>query len=138
MSLKGLRRFGLALGIALLALTAGGVAQNQLSSSVLLATLHAAPGHDMPGHIMPDGTFMAGPMGAHDTPSQDGHTHKGHADCALCGVVASMAAVAVPAFDTVIVPDVFATPVSWRVVPQRLADAPYAPYASRAPPPLIG
>lgn len=139
MCLKGLHRFGLALWIALLALTAGGVAQNQLSFSVLQATLSAEPGHEMLGHYMPDGTFMAGPMAAAlDTPARDGHTHKGHADCALCGVVASMAAIAVPVLDTVIVPDVFATPPSTRVAPRRLTDAFYTPYASRAPPPLIG
>ncbi len=139
MSLRGLNRFGFALWIGLLALMASGFAQNQLSSNVLLASLNPDATSSVGGHYMPDGTFMAGPMaGAHTAPAQDGHTHKGHADCALCSVVAAMAALAVPVLDTVVAPDVFAAPTSWSAVSLRFTDASYVPYASRAPPHLIG
>ena len=136
MSQRGLNRFGFALWIGLLALTASGIAQNQLSTNVLVAAINPDSTGAAGGHYMPDGTFMAGPM--HKAPTQDGHTHKGHADCALCSVVAAMAALAVPVLDTVIVPDTFATPVDWRVASLRFTHASYAPYASRAPPHLIG
>ena len=126
-----LHRLGFALWLGLLALATSGVAQNQLSLNVITATLSGP--EQAAGHYMPDGTFMAGSMDA----SHDGHTHKGHADCALCGVVASMAAVTVPVLDAVFVPDIFSTPP--HIVATSFAElgAAFAPYASRAPPQAI-
>lgn len=143
MSLRVLHRFGFALLLGLVALTASSVAQNQLSSSVLFAALNPEPGQDMGGHYMPDGTYMAGPMSAMAdcqpaglSEQAAGHTHRGHADCDMCGVAAAMAALSVPALDIVLVPDVFAAPAIGAVARFVLTDASYAPYASRAPPQL--
>jgi len=78
-------------------------------------------------------------MASHaDHPVQDGHTHKGHADCAMCGVVASMAALSVPVLDALLVPETFAKPSSPAPAQSFVMDRAYAPYSSRAPPQLIG
>jgi len=138
MSLRLLHRLGFALWLGLLALSASGVAQNQLSFNVLDAALK---GPAVAGHIMPDGTFMAGSMAHGDHgESQDGagHTHKGHADCSMCGVVAAMAALTVPVLDTFATPDAFAVPVSADIAHRVLSKTSHAPYASRAPPSLNG
>jgi hypothetical protein len=134
-----LHHFSFALWLGVLALAVSGVAQNQLSSNVVVAALQSAGGAG--GHFMPDGSFMAGPMGgadhAHhhsDGPDGGGHTHKGHADCSVCGVVASMAALSLPVLATVSLSDIFAKPPSWRTARAVFTAAPYAPYASRAPP----
>jgi len=151
MRLRVLQRLGL-LWLGLLALTAGGLMQNQLARDVVVATLndHQHPGASG-GHFMPDGTYMAGPMhGGHgdhqaaahdghhgdhsDHHSQGGHTHKGHADCDVCGLVASMAALSVPVLDTIVLPEVFAAPPSAYALGNIHTRALYAPYASRAPP----
>lgn len=138
MSLRFLHRLGFELWLGLLALSASGIAQNQLSFNVLDAALK---GPAVAGHMMPDGTFMAGSM-VHadhaDSHNGSGHTHKGHADCSMCSVVATMAALTVPMLDAVIVPDVFAVPVSWDIAHTVLSKTAYAPYASRAPPSLNG
>lgn len=102
-----LHRLGFALWLGLLALSVSGTAQTQLSLNVFNATL--TDSHADGEHTMPDGIYMAGPM--HDRGSdQQGHTHKGHADCSLCGVVASMAAIAVPVLDAILVPETFRVP----------------------------
>ncbi len=129
--------------LGLFALTANGVAQNQLSLNVLTAKLAEAAGRG-PGHIMPDGTFMADadmladgdichPGGA-DTAPEGGHTHKGHADCVVCSLVATMgafsqAAAVVVAFAKPDTDDTYgwiARDIAPRIV--------HTPYASRAPP----
>jgi len=151
MRLRFLHRLGFALWLGLVALTASSVAQNQLSLDVITATLNDhlhPPGHghqdhgdESGGHYMPDGTFMAGSMpshGAHDhaadAAQNGGHTHKGHADCSLCGLVATMAAITVPLLIAFITPESFAAPPSWSYSHSVFAKAFYAPYASRAPP----
>jgi len=140
-----LHRLGFALWLGLLALTASGVAQNQLSTNVLVAALDTAAGRAPAGHYMPDGTFMAGSMSGmshadhhSDSPDAGGHTHKGHADCSMCGVVASMAALSVPVLDAILVPDVFAKSLSKPGARSVVVGRHYAPYSSRAPPHLIG
>ena len=140
--MKLLRRLRLTFWLGLLALMASGTAQHQLSFNILDAALtnhsHVA------GHYMPDGTFMAGSMHgeAHadhtDTPQNAGHTHKGHADCNMCGAVAAMAAVtlstplAVPPPAVIIETHVVALNSVLRIRRE------HAPYASRAPPSLNG
>ena len=145
MRLRGLHRFGFALWLGLLALTASGIAQNQLSTNVLIAKLAESGSHAASGHYMPDGTFMAGPMSdmadcqpGDAAKNSDGHTHKGHADCTLCGAVAAMAALTLSVAESVLVPDIFAAPDSWPSAPSIFFAAPRAPYASRAPPRLMG
>ena len=145
MSLSRLRRFGAVLLFSLLALAASTVAQNQLSNNVLLAALEGETIVPGAGHYMPDGTFMAGPMAdmghaAHHTiPAQNGgHTHKGHADCSLCGAVAAMGSLVVPVFEAVLVPESFDRPRSWPAAYSVIAERVYEPYLSRAPPHLIG
>ncbi len=134
-----LHRLGFALWLGLLALTVSGTAQTQLSLSVINAALTEP--HAAGGHYMPDGTWMAGSMhgGTHEHgPDAQGHTHKGHADCSLCGLIASMAAIAAPALDVVIVPDVFTVPPAVAAPQAFRATAGYSPYISRAPPHPIG
>jgi len=134
-----LHRLGFALWLGLLALTVSGTAQTQLSLNVINAAL--TDNHAAGGHYMPDGTWMAGSMhgGSHEHgPDDQGHTHKGHADCSLCGLVASMAAITVPVLDVVIVPDAFTIPPAVARPQSFTAAAGYSPYASRAPPQLIG
>ena len=149
MGLKGLHRLGFAFWLGLLALTAGGVAQNQLFTNVLIAKLAEAGGRPAGGHFMPDGTYMAGPM--HGAPStgmesgtpetadaSSGHTHKGHSDCTVCGAVAAMAALSVPILNTIKIPDIIAPSLDGTSERTLLPRSPRAPYASRAPPTLIG
>lgn len=138
-----LHRFRLALLLGLLALTICGISQNQLSSNVLTAALsdagaHNTHDHPMSGHFMPDGTYMPGPMAGHaDDGSHDGgHTHKGHADCAVCGVVAAMAGFTVPVVDVLKIPEIFAVPADARRENPVHVRGARAPYASRAPPGL--
>lgn len=125
-----LHRLGFALWIGLLALSVSGTAQTQLSLNIINAAI--AP---ETSHIMPDGTYMAGSMHDHGA-DQQGHTHKGHADCSLCGLVASMAAISVPVQGAVISPDVLTVPAHARYSQAVAARALHAPYASRAPPSL--
>jgi len=164
MRLRFLHRLGLALWLGLIALTASGVAQNQLSLDVISATLndhqhppgsghhghgHQSHEHQSGGHFMPDGTYMAGPMSgdmsghghhghATDAAQNGGHTHKGHADCNMCGLVATMAALTVPLLIGFMSPESFATPLSWSYEHSVFIKASYAPYASRAPPHITG
>ncbi len=136
-----LRHFVLWLG--LLALTASGIAQNQLSINVLTAAIGGHAHDAAGGHVMPDGTFMAGSMdvstsGGKSQPDATGHTHKGHADCSMCGAVAAMTSVSVPVANTFIVPAAFAFSHAQAAVDVISTRALYAPYASRAPPSLHG
>jgi len=149
-----LRRFGLAFWLGLLALTASGVAQNQLSKDALVAALTDAGADQASGHFMPDGTFMPGPMPgpmpghaghAHaghdhgDHASHDGgHTNRGHADCSVCGVVAAMAALTLSVSDVMSVPHARAVNIPWTIHLDVLGKRVRAPYLSRAPPSPIG
>jgi hypothetical protein len=141
MTLRRLHRLGFALWLGLVALTASGIAQNQLSTNVLVAAV--TEGGQSASHVMPDGSVMAGSM-AHGSHAHDhqadasGHSHKGHADCTLCGPVAAMAAFMVPVADVIPLPRVFATPGPIATAHITFFSAPRAPYASRAPPILIG
>ncbi|MBX7200499.1 MAG: DUF2946 family protein [Rhodospirillaceae bacterium] len=138
MRFQGLPRAFFALWLALAALAANAFEQRALGFNVIAATAEAAPTGALAGatHVMPDGTVMAGPMGhAHETPG--GHTHKGHADCELCGFIADMAAFTLASL-TVLPqpPETFAGYVPAAPNAQRSAAA-RPPYASRAPPSLV-
>jgi hypothetical protein len=137
-------RYGLLLWLGLLALIASAVAQNDLSRNVLDAALTQTQDRESAhagGHYMPDGTWMAGGMGdvAHcddhtDPAKNDGHSHKGHSDCVLCGPLAAMA------LFTQSPPVVLSLPNARAITAYRLAERDivlatvWAPYASRAPP----
>lgn len=128
MRFQGFSRAFFAFWLAIAALTVNAVAQRELGFAVIAATAE-----DAGFHIMPDGSRMAGSMGhAHD--STGGHTHKGHADCDLCGLVADMAAFT-PASVTLLPqpPEVYAG-YSQPAPQARHFAAPSPPYASRAPP----
>jgi hypothetical protein len=136
MILNRLRRFGLAVWLGLLALTASGVAQNQLSANVLVAALTEGASA---GHIMPDGSFMAGDMAhaGHHTPT-NGHTHKGHSDCTMCSSVAAMAGLSIAVIATLPAVQVYAA-LQDRIAVDAISTASSpASYSSRAPPTLIG
>jgi hypothetical protein len=132
--MRRLSRIAFALWIAVLALTAGAVEQQQLASTVITVTLAEAGGHTV-GHIMPDGTFMSGKMDGHGESHQPGgHTHQGHADCDVCGTLAAMAGFTLPIIGGMVLPPRFDLPHA--VAPARIlaiARLP-APYTSRAPP----
>lgn len=161
MASRFLNRFGFAFWLGLLALTVSGVAQTQLSLNVVEASLtdsHGAHGHSHDhgvaaheaaagGHYMPDGTYMAGPMpgmsDAHDhteaTHAADparsgGHTHKGHADCIMCSLVATMASLTQPAPVAVVTPETLPAPILLISEQEIVRTTPRGPYASRAPP----
>jgi hypothetical protein len=135
--MRRLSRFALALWIAVLALTAGAVEQQQLASTVIAVTLAEAGGHAV-GHYMPDGTYMAGSMASaaesHAGHEAGGHTHKGHADCEVCGTLAAMAGFTLPVIGGIIFPPRFTLPPNVTAVAALAIARPPAPYASRAPP----
>lgn len=140
--MKLLRRLRLTFWLGLLALMASGAAQHQLSFNVLDAALsnhsHVA------GHYMPDGTFMAGAMHGdahegHTDPAQaGGHTHKGHADCNMCGTVAAMAAFTLSTPLAVPPPSLVGEAQAIALTSVFLIRREHVPYASRAPPSLNG
>jgi hypothetical protein len=125
--------------LGLLALVASGTAQHQLSFNVLDAALKNHT-HEAAGHYMPDGTFMAGPMhGDHTDASEDGgHTHKGHADCNMCGAVAAMASLTIAATTLILPPPMIGDPHAPTLTSVVIVRRNHAPYASRAPPSLNG
>jgi hypothetical protein len=138
-------RFGLVLWLGILALAVGGIAQTQLSTNVVVAALSGSASHHdatAGGHYMPDGTFMAGSMDSAqhdhaDHANTGGHTHKGHADCVVCGPVAATASLTLAADVIILLPDAFAQPSSSTAVHFKLPAAPRPAYASRAPPALL-
>lgn len=153
--MRSLRHIGIAFWLALLALTVSGVAQTQLGVNVVAAALtsshsssnghHAHSGNA--GHYMPDGTFMAGGMPGVETasvprhqgadPAQEGgHTHKGHADCILCGLVATMASLTQPPPVLVALPGALPAPLLVFREREVVHVAALRPYSSRAPPRL--
>lgn len=138
MRFPGFFRAFFALSLAIAALTVNAAQQRELGFNVIAATAEAPA-----FHVMPDGSVMAGDMGvvapearhhhaAHG--SAGGHTHRGHADCDLCGFVADMGAFTLAAV-TILPqpPEILAGYV--QTAPQtRHFAAPSPPYASRAPP----
>jgi hypothetical protein len=135
-----LRHFCMAFWLGLLALAANGLEQQQLNTNVLVALstdLAAGHGGASGTHVMPDGTVMAGTMADdHAARGAGGHTHKGHADCEVCGAVAAMAAITLPILPCVPLPTPqYQAGASAAFTAATLAE-PYPPYASRAPPSL--
>jgi hypothetical protein len=135
-------RIALALWLGIAALAANAVEQQQLNGNVITAAYQdfaaakAGPGF----HVMPDGTVMAGSMshmdaGEHRHAGPGGHTHKGHMDCEVCGAVAAMAAITLPALPEFPLPkdEFHAAPVIG--VHTIATGRRYSAYASRAPPP---
>ena len=118
----------LAFLIALFALVAGAIEQRALDVSVLWAATHdrvagADDAPDMQG--MPaDCPMHAG----------NGHTHRGHADCALCGALGAISWIAAPPAIDLPPRDVFSRPRDIRAESlARPVGAP-TPYAPRGPP----
>ena len=76
----------------------------------------------------------AGPH-AHPGPAKGGHTHRGHADCALCGAMGGLACFSLPPLEVLALPADFVgvAPAAVAVAASPI-DAP-AGYRSRAPPP---
>src|SRR5579883_1139603 len=96
MRLRSLSHIALAFWLGLLALTANALEEQQRTTSVVEVALGGDAGPSSGTHIMPDGRVMTGPMGR-----QGGHTHKGHADCVICGTAAAVAGFTLPALLTV-------------------------------------
>ncbi|MGE4064537.1 MAG: hypothetical protein AB7E79_14315 [Rhodospirillaceae bacterium] len=146
MSLLAFRRFGFAAWLVAIALVANLAAQNQLGINVIEATSEAAAvvapadphahhhhDHAKPSNATPE-VVLSAPGHAHDHSAPDGHTHKGHADCAVCGAVAAMAALTLPAAVAVGIPSGFARPTDTSRTEFIRSAARYALYVSRAPP----
>ena len=135
-------RVCMALWLGIIALAANAFEQQQLTTNILVATA-ADPAPKAGFHVMPDGTAMAGsmvhadgPSAIHRTTDADGHTHRGHADCEICGTVAAMAAFTLPSLPEMPLP-LSQLHVASPADPQAAHTArPYSPYASRAPPAL--
>jgi hypothetical protein len=121
--LSRLRRAVVAVCIAAAALVGSGVEQLQLSQNVMAATVAEA-----------GAPSMQAPCPDHVAAHAGGHTHKGHADCAICGTLAFLAAFTLPLAATPVPP----APVYDSPAPARGAVRPVAvsalPYRSRAPP----
>jgi hypothetical protein len=125
--------------LGLLALVASTFQQAELAYNVVnVAVQEAGSSHHGTHayHVMPDGTVMAdGAMDASATAG--GHTHRGHADCKLCGVEAALS------FVTFSLPPVVPRPAAIaRRMPQDVSQAltsgwATAAYSPRAPPSLM-
>ena len=148
MTLRRLR-CRLAFWLGLLALVVSGLAQNDLSTNVLNAALTSSdsPGsshghnHAAGGHLRPDGTWMAGDMGVaahgheHTDPAKNGgHSHRGHADCVLCGPLAAMASFTQAPPVLLVLPEARVISVYRSAERAFVFIQPRAAYASRAPP----
>ena len=122
-----------ALWLGLVALAANGFEQRELSLNVIAATV-SAPEGGAAFHVMPDGTIMAGSM-VHG--EAGGHTHKGHADCDVCGAVAEMAAITLPVLPVVPLPQVEFEAARPATPAFAFRTSVSPPYSSRAPPVLM-
>jgi hypothetical protein len=124
MSLKQLRHSAIAIWLGLFTLAVIGLEQYQLAGNVMAAAVAEPHGATQLAHHTPDC-----PM--HDAA---GHTHKGHADCAVCGVLATLAAVTLPTIAAPTVPRQVAEsrPIAAPIV--AAIGRPLAPYSSRGPP----
>jgi hypothetical protein len=126
MNLKRLRHSILAIWLGLFTLTVISVQQLQLSTDVVAA---AAADAQAPGQTPavaahhPDGCPNAG-----------GHTHKGHADCKVCGVLAALTAVTLPVLLLPAPPSALASAAPVAAPVASRAGLPAAPYESRGPP----
>lgn len=154
MSLSAFRRFGLAAWLVAAALLGNAAAQNQLAVNVVAATTERAaqasadasaeasdPHAHHAHHAGHHGTAAAdaSPPASHDHHAghhgAGGHTHKGHADCDVCGVVAVMAALTLPSAIIVATPPTALCPSGVRPADDFARVSPrYALYVSRAPP----
>lgn len=149
MRLSSFRRLGFAAWLVAIALIGNAAAQNQLGLNVLEATTEraavaeaAVPADPHAHHHTPEqhaAMMAAAPAAApahagHDHNAPGGHTHKGHADCSVCGAVAAMAALTLPATLAFDVPRDFAAPVNILHAEFTRRTARYALYISRAPP----
>jgi hypothetical protein len=127
MNLKRLRRSILALWLGVLTLAVSGIEQTQLTNNVMVAVAADA---DSPA------TLAAHPANCpmHNT---GGHTHKGHADCALCGGLAALTAVTLPVLILAPAPQELAEASRIDVPPASVLGLCASPYSSRAPPSVI-
>jgi hypothetical protein len=124
MGLKQLRHSVLAIWLGLFTMLVVSVQQWQLSSDVIAAAAADAHSQDVAVHHPPDC-----PMG-----KSGGHSHRGHADCKVCGVLAALTAVTLPVVLAPVPPSelVTAAPVATPVVSR--AGLSGSPYKSRGPP----
>jgi len=141
MFFRKLRHSFLAFWLGLLALGACGVEQYQLNGSVLWAAITEAGGSQLahsPDHANVTGgaEFQVSPKMPADCPMRTaaGHTHRGHADCPLCGAEAALAlftfAVIVLFFGPAVSPQ---PPWAFEAIAASDHSTP-SPYRSRAPP----
>lgn len=146
MSLTRLRRFGFAAWLVAVALIANAAAQNQLALNVVEAATEQAAQPPAPAdpHAHHDhAQHMAAMAAAAQTQAHaahqhhsdaGGHTHKGHADCAVCGVVAVMAGLTLPAAIAFDIPRDFVRPGNVVSASAARIARRYERYISRAPP----
>ncbi|MCC6914434.1 MAG: hypothetical protein IT566_12090 [Rhodospirillaceae bacterium] len=142
MSLARLRRFGFAAWLVAIALIANAAAQNRLALNVVEAATErsslpaaAANPHAHHDHAAHMAAMQAAEAAAHrHHAGPGGHTHKGYADCAVCGAVAVMAGLTLPATIVFDVPRKFAQPSNVAPAAAVRLVARYERYISRAPP----
>ncbi len=150
MSLARLRRLGFAAWLVAIALIANAAAQNQLALNVVdAATEQAAPAaipaqttagphahHDHAAHMaaMQAAAAQVEHAAHQHHAGSGGHTHKGHADCSVCGAVAVMAALTLPATLVLDIPRDVVRSAEMAVASVIRTAARYERYNSRAPP----
>ena len=130
MMLRALRHTGFAFWLGLLALVFAGVQQQQLGTDVVAGAMADAQMLKTMGHTMAQ-------MEQHQHHQEGGHTHKGHADCAVCGATdaAAFVTVSVPA---PVLPPITTASVIYRPAQTfHLAAVFAASYSSRGPPILL-
>lgn len=131
MMLRALRHTSFAFWLGLLALVFAGVQQQQLATSVVEGAVADAQMLKLMGHTMAQ---MEQQHQHHD----GGHTHKGHADCAVCGATDALAFVTVSVPPPVLPPIAAASFVCRPAQTFELAAVFAASYSSRGPPILLG
>ncbi len=130
MMLRALRHAGFAFWLGLLTLVLGGIQQGQLSTSVVEGAIADAQMMKLMGHTVAQ-------MEQHQHHGA-GHTHKGHADCAVCGATDAFAFVIVSVPLPVLPPIATASVVPVPAETFSLAAVFAASYSSRASPIYLG
>ncbi|TAK99624.1 MAG: DUF2946 domain-containing protein [Rhodospirillaceae bacterium] len=127
MNLKRLRRSIIALWFGVFTLAVSGVEQNQLAANVMVAATTDA------------GVSVGSTIHPADCPMHNagGHTHKGHADCAICGSLAALTAVTLSAAVVPLAPPELADASPIDIPRTSVLDLRPSPYSSRAPPSVI-
>ena len=124
MMLRALRHTAFAFWLGLLTLAVAGVQQGQLATDVVEGAIADAQMLKLMGHTVAQ-------MEQHQHHQEGGHTHKGHADCAVCGAIDVLAFVTVSVPPPILPPIASASPAYVPTQTFTLAAVFAASYSSR-------